>query len=61
VPQADGDAEVVLHPLPEDEPVRLVDPVRQRLRGIEPAERDPSGDVGEEFVAHGAVLRLPSR
>ena len=54
VPQADGDPEVVLHPLAQDQPIRLVHLVRQRVAGSEARERDRSGHVAEERLAHPA-------
>jgi hypothetical protein len=48
MPQADRDPEVVLHPLAEDQPVRVVDRVGQGIPGIRAGERDPAGDLREE-------------
>ncbi len=48
VPQADRDAEVVLHALARDEAVRLVDLERERLARGQPAELDPVRNLGEE-------------
>ena len=42
VPQAHADPEVVLHPLAEDEAIRLVDLEGQWVASVEPAERDPA-------------------
>ena len=56
MPEADADAEVVLHPLAEDEPVRLVDLERERIVGAEPRERDPALHVGEELAGHACLL-----
>ena len=52
MPQADADAEVILHPLAEDQPVGLVDREGQRVGRADAPERDAAGDVGEEFVWH---------
>ena len=37
---------------PEDEPVGLVDLVRQRIGRVEPSEPDRLGDLGEEPFDH---------
>jgi hypothetical protein len=60
VPQADGDPEVLLHSLSEDEPIRLVHLVGERLARLEPAERNPLWNVREE-ACHAGPPRLPSR
>ena len=52
VPQADADAEVVRHPLAEDEPVGLVDRVGQRVGRADAAKADAAGNVREELVCH---------
>ena len=52
VPQAYGDAEVVRHPLAEDEPVGLVDRVGQRVGRADAAKADAAGNVREEVVCH---------
>ena len=52
MPVGHGDAEVVLHALAEDEPVGVVDLVRQRIGRAEAAEGDPPRDLGEELAAH---------
>ena len=61
VPQTGGDPEVILHPLAEHKPIRLVDLERQGLRRIDPAERDPLRDVGEEAFDHYPILPAPAR
>ena len=60
VPQADGDPEVVLHALAEDEPVRLVDLERERIGRIEPAEGDRPRHVREEVRRSRPTLRAPA-
>src|SRR5439155_6988626 len=60
VPQAHGYAEVLVHPLAEDEPVGLIDLERQGVGRVEPAERDRPGDVLEE-VHGGSSSRAPAR
>ena len=52
VPEADADPEVVLHPLAEDDAVRLVDLERERIGRVEAAERDRARHLREEVVAH---------
>jgi hypothetical protein len=52
MPQANGDPEVVLHALAEDDTVGLVDLERQRVGGIETLVADRLGDLGEERLAH---------
>ena len=56
VPQADADPQVVRHPLAEDHAIGLVDPERERISAVQPAEADRSADLGEERLAH---VRLP--
>ena len=48
VPQADGDAEVVLHPLAEHHAIGLVDLEGQRVRRFQTTERDALRHIGEE-------------
>ena len=52
VPEADADPQVVRHPLAEDHAVGLVDPERERISAVQPAEPDRSADLGEERLAH---------
>ena len=62
VPQAHADPEVVLHPLAEDQPVRLVDLEREGVGRVEAAERDRARHLGEEVVAHvRPSVRVASR
>ena len=48
VPQAHGDAEVILHPHAAHQPIRLVHAERERLARIEAAERNTFRDVREK-------------
>src|SRR6185503_13448859 len=57
VPQADADAEVVLHALAEDHPVGVVDGVGQRVRRLGAAEGNPPWDLAEKRVGQRAFLR----
>src|SRR6185437_9551527 len=57
VPQADADAEVVLHALAEDTAVGVVDRVRQWIGRVRAAERNPPQDLAEEGVGQRAFLR----
>ena len=52
VPEARARAEPVHHPLAQDDPVGLVHLERQGVGGVEAAERDGAGDVGEKGLAH---------
>ena len=52
MPQADGDAEVVLHPLAEDQPIGLVDLEGQRVGRVEPTEADPPRNIGKVPLGH---------
>ena len=66
VPEADARPEVVLHALPEDEPIGLVDLEREWVGRLEPAEGDRPRHLGEEVLAHEpnpscAALDQPSR
>ena len=62
VPQADGDAEVILHPLAEDHAVGLVDLECQRVRRFETTERDSLRHIGEEAShAHLPPCSSPPR
>ena len=59
MPHAHGDPEVVLHALAEDEPIGLVDLVRQRIARLEAAEGDPGCHFREEALCHWSVLHPP--
>jgi hypothetical protein len=59
MPHAHGDPEVVLHALAEDEPIGLVDLVRQRIARLEAAEGDPGCHFREEALSHWSVLHPP--
>src|SRR5664279_5020786 len=52
MPQADRDPEVILHPLAQNQPIRLVDLERERVARIEPAERNRPGDIRKESTFH---------
>ena len=52
VPQADADAQVVLHALAEDHPIGVVDLESQGVVRGEPGERDPTRYVAEEWFGH---------
>ena len=56
VPQTGADAEVLLHPLAEDDAIGLVDLERQRIARVDTAERDPFRYDREEAVAQRPVL-----
>src|SRR5438552_17134814 len=57
MPEADRDPEVILHPLAQDEPVRIVDAVGEGILGVQAGRRDPTRDVGKEGVTHVRILR----
>ncbi len=61
MPEADADPEVLLHPLPEHDAVRVVDLVRQRVGRPQPAEGDRSRHLGEEVATHGSTLRYRTK
>ncbi len=56
MPDADADTQVVRHPLAQDEPVGVVDLERERVGGLQAAERDTALDLAEEWLAHRRFL-----
>ena len=54
VPVADGEAEVVLHPSPRNDPIGVVPAECQRVVAVGTLEGDPVGDVGEELHDAGS-------
>ena len=57
MPEADADAQVVLHALAEDHPVGLIDLEGQRVRGQRDPERDAAPHGREERLAHPGLPR----
>src|SRR5439155_431818 len=55
VPEADCDAEVILHALPRDDAIGLIDRVRERIGRLRPSVSDARRHVGEEVAAHAAL------
>ena len=58
VPETDAGPEVVLHPLPEDEAVGLIDLEGEWIGRSESLESDGRGHVDEEWFSHARCLLL---
>jgi hypothetical protein len=52
MPVADGDPELILHSLAQDDSLRVVDAKRQVVVRIEPGEPDRARHVGKELFGH---------
>src|SRR5581483_8551277 len=60
VPPADGDPELIRHALAEDEPVGVVEAVRERLVRLRPSVPDAI-DVREERLGHDSTSSAHGR